>query len=208
MDKTEIVKCDKCGIQYEDIDSVRRVKHSLEQCDEAPCTILGCGGQLQVITVDKPMVMHCSNCLYIGTHENCDGCLGTPEEVKMRENLGFEGYNSFLYKRWAPGDGIARLLQFEREGKRNIVIGGQGEAEVNINDSPEVSLIKLCGVAEDCGYLVTKGEWTPMIKEIHVFSHGHFVLRYSPLGLRSIMAIHEQVLWDAEGRTHVNVRIS
>lgn len=142
---------------------------------------------------------HCGNCLFIGTHEECTGCLGSPVEVKEREDQGFTGYSAFLYKHWQPGDGMARLRQFERDGKRSIVIGWVGEAEVNVKDSPEDTLKRLCGVAEECGYLVSKGKWTEAEKHINVLTHAHYVLKYTPRGLHSIIRRTDIVIWDAEG---------
>ena len=139
----------------------------------------------------------CDNCLFCATHENCVDCLGTPAEVKARESQGFTGHKVFLYRHWVAGDGIARIRRFEREGTRNIVIGNAGEAEVNIKDSPEETLTRLCDVAEACGYLVHKGEWNKAVKEIHVHSHGFFVLRYTSQRLRIISEIHQRVIWDA-----------
>ena len=44
--------------------------------------------------------------------------------------------------------------QFVLEGKRCIVIGGQGEAEVRATDSPSLASRNLHRVAEQCGYWV------------------------------------------------------
>ncbi len=48
---------------------------------------------------------------------------------------------------------MRRIMQWEIEGKVNIVIGGQGEAEVNTKWSPEHTSKHLHYVAEQCGYM-------------------------------------------------------
>jgi len=144
------------------------------------------------------IVRTCESCLYAGTHEKCEGCLGSNEEIEARQAQGLRYPHYYLYKNWVEGDGVARVIQFEREGKRNIVIGGQGEAEVNVKWSPEETLSHLCNVAEECGYLVRKGRWSDFQKEILVSSHGVFAVRYTRDKLDVIVAILEKVLWRAQ----------
>lgn len=144
-------------------------------------------------------VKDCLECLYLATHEQCDNCLGTYEETKAREDQGHKGYDVYLYKNFTPGDGIARIQQFEREGKHSIVIGGQGEAEVNVNDSPEETLTNLCHVAECCGYVVSKGCWYPDYKEIIVLNHAHYKLVYYQDKLDSIKQVIERSVWSING---------
>lgn len=108
----------------------------------------------------------CSTCLYLATREKCDGCLGPV------------GVSRFLYLNWTPGDGIARVRDFERRGLRNIVIGWQGEAEVNVNDSPAATRAHLVNVAEQCGYLIdcfTSDQEHKAVLRCHL-SHGTFDL--------------------------------
>jgi hypothetical protein len=141
----------------------------------------------------------CMNCLYCGTHEKCDAsikenipdCLGSRKEQEA--NSG-----EYLYKNHVPATDkeiFDRVHQFEKEGKRNIVIGGQGEAEVNVNNTPEETLEQLCNVAECCGYLVTKGEWMEHHKEIHVFNHGHYVLTYWQNKFENIEQVINKRVW-------------
>lgn len=117
----------------------------------------------------------CMNCLYCGTHEKCgtgtSDCLGNTKDVE--DNRG-----EYLYRNWEAGNGLARLREFETEGKRNIVIGGMGEAEVNTKWTPEETFEKLCYVSECCGYLTQKGKWTPKHKEIIIYTDRTWKITY------------------------------
>jgi len=110
----------------------------------------------------------CQTCLYMATHEKCDGCLG---------NHGLP-YDYAYYER---GDWWARVRQFECDGRRNIVIGGQGEAEVNVNWTTPEALKSLHHVACECGYLVSL-RGNPLLDarvEIRVCTtEGHFRINY------------------------------
>lgn len=107
----------------------------------------------------------CMTCLYLTTHEKCEGCLGNGSD--------------YLYLNFQEGDGIARAKEWERDGRLSIVIGGQGEAEVNVKDSPEETLKNLEYVAEQCGYVILKGIWANNRKEIICdMPHGLFRLTY------------------------------
>lgn len=82
----------------------------------------------------------CRTCLYCATHDNCDGCLsGHHPDMK--------------YANWKKGNWMGRLLWFELQGKRNIVIGHQGEAEVNVKSDPKATTKHLHYVSEQCGYM-------------------------------------------------------
>lgn len=144
-----------------------------------------------------PEEKSCTTCLYLATHEACGNpgqpsyCLGTREEQEA--NGG-----KFAFKHWKEGswdDAYSRLKELQKKGKRSIVIGGQGEAEVITTDPPEVTLENLCRVAEHCGYMVNKGQWSDHVKEIHVFNHGHYRLDYEDGRLVRIVGIIERVTW-------------
>lgn len=114
----------------------------------------------------------CETCLYCASKEKCKDCLGTPQEIR-------DNNEQFLYRNYKEGDFMKRLDELQQSGERNIVIGGMGEAEVNVNDSPEETYKNLCYVSEQCGYLTTKGIWSGTIKEIHIYSdNGHYVITY------------------------------
>jgi hypothetical protein len=115
-------------------------------------------------TAENGTPIDCRTCLYCATHEKCDGCLSTKEDFAeyrriMDENRArpiTEWVKAPLpsrYLHWEEGNWMDRMIQFEIEGKLNIVIGGQGEAEVNTKWTPEHTAEHLHDVAEQCGYL-------------------------------------------------------
>jgi len=120
----------------------------------------------------KNKTKSCDTCLYVATyvatHDQCKDCLGSVEETR----------NGYLYKNWKEGDGIARIRQWEKEGKRNIVIGGMGEAEVNVKWTPEETLKRLYDVSEQCGYFTATGHWMDHLKEIYISTDSKYKLTY------------------------------
>lgn len=130
----------------------------------------------------------CHTCLYLATHENCKDCLGIGDEVKRNNN-------DYLYSNWVEGDGVERIKQWEKEGKSNIVIGGSGEAEVNVKWTPDKTLEHLVMVSEQCGYLTTKGNWLPHWKEIYIVTEGKYRLTYWHDKLEQIDRIIESRFW-------------
>jgi len=121
----------------------------------------------------------CQTCLYMATHDKCDGCLhgGKP----------FPWPDEYDYKNWTEGNWMARVMWFELEGKRNIVIGGQGEAEVNTKTSPGHAAKHLHYVAEQCGYMCGRlnrkdGELSLMITT----TEGLFRIVWDADGLKAI----------------------
>ena len=58
------------------------------------------------------------------------------------------------YKHYVEGDPRDRLLELQRSGEINIVIGGEGEHEVNAKWSIEEAYKHLAHVCEECGGLV------------------------------------------------------
>ena len=87
----------------------------------------------------------CHTCLYKLTHERCEGCL-TPENED----------GSFPYFNYERGDGVERLREQQRSGERNIVIGDEGEHEVNALWSMEEAYKRLADTCEACGGLVVR----------------------------------------------------
>ena len=59
---------------------------------------------------------------------------------------------SFRYLNYEEGNWMDRVIQAEIDGKQNIVIGGQGEAEVNTKWTPQETSKHLHYVSEQCGY--------------------------------------------------------
>jgi hypothetical protein len=78
----------------------------------------------------------------------CDGCLGTNEEIAA--NGG-----KYLYRHYEKGDGMKACIEAERRGDVNIVIGREGEHEVNTKWSLEEAYKQLAKRCEDVGGLVT-----------------------------------------------------
>lgn len=89
----------------------------------------------------KILQKSCQTCLFMATHENCDGCLGNDVD-------------NFQYLHYQEGNWMKRIMQYELDGRRNIVIGGQGEAEVNTQWTLQQTADSLHNVAEQCGYFV------------------------------------------------------
>ncbi len=93
----------------------------------------------------------CYTCVYMATHEHCDDCLHSKEDVEqLRQGHKMPG---FRYLNWASGNWMARRIRFEREGRCTIVIGGQGEADLCCFDEPQAVSTNLHRVAEQCGYI-------------------------------------------------------
>ena len=80
---------------------------------------------------------NCLSCINNGTDKTqCEGCLDNN------------------YANWEAGDSDAKLLEMQRSGERNIVIGGEGEMEVNALWGYEEAYMKLFDVAEQVGGMV------------------------------------------------------
>ena len=68
--------------------------------------------------------MTCEHLLYHGKDQCLINCLGTVDEV-------FDNNGHYLYKNYKRGDAAKKRRDAERGGVTRIVIGGQGEHEVN-----------------------------------------------------------------------------
>jgi hypothetical protein len=92
--------------------------------------------------IDATAPRTCQTCRHAGTHSACDGCLsGTRGEP-------------FPYRNWEPGNWLRELHAAEVLGSRNIVIGGQGEADFCSKAVPPAVVKHLHYVAGQCGYFV------------------------------------------------------
>lgn len=117
--------------------------------------------------IDETAPKTCETCLYMATHEKCNDCLG--DDVK-----------AFRYANHVPGNWLRRMQEWEREGKRNIVIGGQGEAEVNTKWTPEETSKSLHYVSEQCGYMTGNLHEREGRTRLSIYtSEGHFELRWT-----------------------------
>jgi len=81
----------------------------------------------------------CSTCLYSYTHEQCPGCI----------SQAANGPDQYIG--WVQGDGRARLLDLQNDGRLNIWLG-MGEAQVNARWTLDETIRRLQDVAERCGY--------------------------------------------------------
>lgn len=94
----------------------------------------------------------CLTCLHLCTHEKCgspcgeDSCLG---------NNG-NGGGGYAYRNWEAGsfpEAKERQHRLEVLGERSFTLGGQGEACVNANASPNATAHGLHHIAEQVGYV-------------------------------------------------------
>ena len=76
--------------------------------------------------------------------DRCDECLSDGESTKG------------IYSHYVGGDPRIRLLQLQRNGEINIVIGGEGEHEVNAKWSIDEAYRQLADTCEACGGLVVR----------------------------------------------------
>lgn len=151
----------------------------------------------------------CSICLYAATHEPCPDCLNTPEDYAVYRAGG--KMPPMRYLKWEPGNARARLQEQQRSGARSIVIGWQGEAEVNVNDTPHAARAHLVDVAEQCGYMIDlltdRGDGLPRLR--CYLSHGVYDLVWAvdvnaphPPGYVQTTHLNriEKVILDREGK--------
>jgi len=68
-----------------------------------------------------------------------------------------------IYKHWVEGDPRVRLLELQRSGEINIVIGGEGEHEVNANWTMDEAHKHLADTCEACGGLVVRDGFTQLL---------------------------------------------
>jgi len=101
----------------------------------------------------ETMTKSCETCLYMATHENCDGCLHEKNDYKDFNEAGGWKLPPYRYANYQEGNWMKRIMHFELNGLRNIVIGGQGEAEVNTKWTPEKTSKHLHYVSKQCGYI-------------------------------------------------------
>lgn len=95
----------------------------------------------------------CKTCIYALTRrEPCEGCL-IPENEDA----------SYAYRNYQEGDPFKELLKMQRSGERNIVIGGEGEHEVNVSWTMDEAYKHLAHVCEMCGGLVVKDGLTQLL---------------------------------------------
>jgi len=79
-----------------------------------------------------------------------------PDRNRCDECLSDEKSTMGIYSHYVGGDPRIRLLKLQRSGEVNIVIGGEGEHEVNANWSIDEAYGHLADTCEACGGLVVK----------------------------------------------------
>ncbi len=132
----------------------------------------------------------CRTCLYMATHEKCNGCLETPKDFVYKGDGKFPPYTYHHYK---EGNWMDRVIQAEIDGKQNIVIGGQGEAEVNTKWTPQKTSDHLHYVSEQCGY---------------VTGHLHFNKDDTKIGLKIYTSEGQfRLVWSGTGISHSPCRL-
>ena len=133
------------------------------------------------MTEQTTAVRCCETCLYMATHEKCDKCLSTDEDwATYRETKVMPEYR---YANYEEGNWFDRVIQFELEGKRNIVIGGQGEAETNTQWTPQRTADNLHHAADQCGYCCGSLHRGPDVDTLVISTHeGTFRLTWDKGG--------------------------
>ena len=137
----------------------------------------------------------CTTCLHTGQglHDKCTKCL------QEKEGGGF------AYSEYEHGDASAKIVKLEREGTRNIVIGGEGEMEVNSQWSYEEAYKKLFACGEEVGGMVYR-ESNRELLVTKAFDDKSYSLLYdekdatpmSELVLSSIRVNYGRTVWTRE----------
>lgn len=102
--------------------------------------------------IDETAPRTCQTCKHMATHAKCDGCLNTPADYAAYRDG--KPMPDMRYLNWEPGNWLREEHAAQLSGARNIVIGGQGEAEVNVKRTPQQAAKHLHYVAGECGYSV------------------------------------------------------
>ena len=105
------------------------------------------------------------------------------------------------YKHYEKGDPAVRLIELQRSGEINIVIGDEGEHEVNANWSIEEAYKYLADVCNECGGLVTK-EGLTQLYLMKPYGPG-FVIEWMHDKLYKISIRKHIVWWTVEGTTYI-----
>ena len=100
------------------------------------------------------------------------------------------------YKHYKEGDPRVRLLELQRSGAINIVIGGEGEHEVNANWSIVKAYEHLAATCEACGGLVVRDGFTKLVL---MKTYGpNFVLDWMHGKLYRISIRQHEPWWEAK----------
>ena len=136
----------------------------------------------------------CSNCVNGLTtshpdRDRCNECLGHAPSL-----FGIIPPGE-IYKHWEEGDPRVRLLELQRSGEINIVIGGEGEHEINAKWSIHEAYKHLANVCNECGGLVTMDS---SIQLVLGKTYGpSFVIEWMHGCLYKISIRHHEPWWEA-----------
>jgi len=100
------------------------------------------------------------------------------------------------YKHYVEGDPRIRLLELQRSGEINIVIGGEGEHEVNANWTIHEAYAHLANTSEECGGLVVREGQTQLLL---MKTYGpSFIIEWMHNRLYKISIREHTVWWEAK----------
>ncbi len=97
--------------------------------------------------IDETAPKGCRTCRHMATHRCGTDCL---YPAGTRHERGAE----YDYANWEPGNWLRDLQAAQTAGARNIVIGGQGEADFSATTDPHDVARHLHSIACECGYIV------------------------------------------------------
>ena len=141
----------------------------------------------------------CTTCVYGATCGQPRGVLSIKagEEELIREEAERPRADCLPdYKHYVEGDPRVRLLELQRSGEINIVIGGEGEHEVNANWTMDEAHKHLAETSEACGGLVVRDGLTQLLL---MKSYGpSFVIEWMHGCLYKISIREHITWWEAE----------
>ncbi len=127
----------------------------------------------------------CTTCVYGLT------CGHPPDSKRRRECL-----YDWNFRHYKEGDPRVRLLKLQRSGEINIVIGAEGEHEINATWSMDEAYKHLAKTCEACGGLVVKDGLTQLLL---IKTYGpSFVIEWMHDKLYKISIRKHTVWWEAE----------
>lgn len=101
-----------------------------------------------------------------------------------------------IYSHYVGGDPRIRLLKLQRNGEINIVIGGEGEHEVNAKWSIDEAYRQLADTCEACGGLVVRDGLSQLLL---MKTYGpSFVIEWMHGKLYKISIREHTTWWDAK----------
>lgn len=124
--------------------------------------------------------MNCNTCNNaLADRSMCPECLGKGREIRNPDGTITYQWD---YKYYNKGNPIAELIRLQRSGEKNIVLGGEGEHEVNMNWTISEATARLSATCEAVGGLSWREGQTIIVDT----DHGAFHLVYEEEKLRKI----------------------